>query len=67
MKQSDGALEEMKEDEVLLEKTDEDPVTVATTLATLNQATTHNITIFNENILEAKLENIKLKDELISL
>ena len=67
VKQSDGTLEEMHEDKVLFEKTNEYPMTVVTSLATLNQATTHNITIFNENILEAKLENIKLKDELISL
>lgn len=52
MKQSEGTLEEMQEDEILFEKIDEDHVTVATTLASLTQATTHNIIILNENILE---------------
>ena len=67
LKQSDGNLEEMQEDEVLFEKTDEDHMIVATTLATLNQDTSHNISILNENILEVESENIKLKDELINL
>jgi hypothetical protein len=35
VKQSDGTLEEMKEDEVLFEKTDEDPMTVATASVSL--------------------------------
>ena len=57
----------MKEDEELFEETDEDPMTVATTSTTLTQATAHNIKVLNENLLEAELENLKLKDELISL
>ena len=52
MKKSDGTLKEMKEYEVLFEKIDEHLVTVATTSATLAQATTHNITILNEKLLE---------------
>ena len=67
MKQSDGTLEEMQEDEVLFKKTDEDLVTVATMSTTLTQATSHNITILNEKILEIELDYLKLKDELISL
>ena len=67
VKQSDGTLEEMQEDEVLFENIDEDPVTVATSLAALIQATAHNITILNENILRTESENLKLKDEIISL
>lgn len=67
VKQSDGTLEEMQEDEVLFDKIDEYPVTVATTSTTLTQDTVHNITILNEKFLEAESENIKLKDELISL
>ena len=53
LKQADGNLGEMQEDEVLLEKTNEDPVMVATTSTTLTQATTHNISLLNENLLEA--------------
>ena len=54
VKQSDGTLEEMQEDEVLFEKTNEDPTTVAITSTTLTQATTPNITILNANILEVE-------------
>ena len=67
VKKSDGNLEEMKEDEVLFEKIDEDPMILATSLVALNQATGHNIIVLNKNILEAELEDIKLKYELISL
>ena len=67
MKQSDGTLKEMQEDEVLFQKTNEDLVIVATTSTTLTQATTHNIIVVNEKLLETESENIKLKDEIISL
>ena len=39
-----------KEDEVLFEKTDEDPVTVVTTSTTLSQATSHNVIMLNEKL-----------------
>lgn len=48
VKQNDGNLEDMQEDEVLFEKTDEDPVTVAIASTTITQATTHNISVLNE-------------------
>ena len=60
-------MKEVQEDEVLFEKTNEDPVTVDTITTTLTQATTQNVTILNEKLLETKFENIKLKDEIISL
>jgi hypothetical protein len=65
--QSEGTLEEMQEDEVLFDKTDEDHVTVARASTTLTQAIAHNITIFNEKPLEAKSKNCKLKNDLIIL
>ena len=52
---------------MLFEKTDEDPVIVATTSTNLSHATTHNVTMLNEKLSQAKSENIKLKDEIISL
>ena len=67
MKQSDGNLEEMQEDEVLFEKTDEDHVTIATTSTTLTKSTSHNITVLNEKLLKTELENHKLRHEIISL
>ena len=67
MKQNDGTLEEMQEDAVLFKKIDEDHVTVATPSTSLTQATTPNISILNENLLESESVNLKLKDELISL
>ena len=60
-------MKEMQEDEVLFEKTNEDLVTIATTLATLTQDTTHNVIVLNEKLLETESENIKLNDEIISL
>ena len=57
----------MKEDEVIFEKIDEDPVTVATASNVVTQATAHNITVLNEKLLETDSENLKLKDEIISL
>ena len=67
MKQVDGTLEEMQEDEVLFEKTDEDPMIVAIALVALTQATAHNVSVLNEKLLETESENQKLKDELINL
>ena len=57
----------MQKDEVLFEKPNEHPMIVVTSSATLTQATTHNISVLNENILEVESKNLKLKDELISL
>ena len=62
MKQANGTLEEMHEDEVLFERTDEDPIMVATTSTTLAQATAYNISMLNEKVMEVELENQKLKD-----
>ena len=67
VKQNDGTMKEMQEDEILFEKTDEDSVTVATTSTTLTQAPGHIVTVLNEKLLETESENIKLKDEIISL
>ena len=67
VKQNDGTMKEIKEDEVLFEKTDQDPVIVETTLVALSQATAHNVTMLNEKLSQAESENTKLKDEIISL
>lgn len=67
VKQNDGTMEEMKKDEVMFEKTNEYLVTIATTSIALTQATTHNITILNEKLLEIEPKNIKLKNEIINL
>ena len=60
-------MKEIQEDEVLFEKTDEDPVTVATTSIYLSQATSHNVTVLNEKLSQAESDNNELKDEIISL
>ena len=52
---------------MLFERTNEDPIMVATASTTLTQFTSHNILVLNENVMEAEMENEKLKDELISL
>ena len=54
VKQSDGTLDEMQDYEVLFEKMDEDHVIVATSLDSLAQSTSHNITILNDKLLETK-------------
>ena len=66
MKQSDGTLEEMQEDEILFEKTNEDPMIVATSSNALTQAIAHNIIVLNEKILETESEDLKLKDDIIN-
>ena len=67
VKQSDGTLEEMQEDEVLFGKTYEDLVTIAIASVALTQATVDNLIVLNEDILEVESKNFKLKDEHISL
>ena len=42
---------------MLFEKTNEDPVMVGTASVALTQATTHNILVLNEKVLEVELEN----------
>ena len=54
VKTNGGTLEEMQEHEVLFEKTNEDPVTVETTLIALTQDTAYNITMLNEKLLETE-------------
>ena len=56
-KKNDGTMKEIREDEVLFEKTDEDPVTIATTSVALSQSIAHNVTMLNENISQSKSEN----------
>ena len=43
-------MKENHEYEVLFEKTDEDPVTIAIASTTLSQASSHNVTVLNENL-----------------
>ena len=49
-------MKEIQEDEVLFKKTDEDPMTVATTSTSLSQDTAHNVTMLNEKLSQAKSE-----------
>jgi hypothetical protein len=51
----------------LFEKTDEDPITVSTTLPTLSQATSHNVTMLNEKLSQVESDNYERKNEIISL
>ena len=60
-------MKEIQEDEFLYEKIDEAPMTVGTTSTTLTHATSHNVTMLNDKLLQDKSENIKMKDEIISL
>ena len=60
-------MKDVYEDEVLFENIDEDLVTLATPSTSLSQATAHNVTVLNEKLSQAELENNKLKDEIIGL
>jgi hypothetical protein len=51
----------------MFDKIDEDLVTIATTLVALTKFTTHNVTVLSEKLIETESENLKLKDEIISL
>ena len=53
-KKNDGTLKEIQEDEVLFERTDEDPITVETTSIALSQATGHNVTMLNEKLSQVE-------------
>ena len=58
---------EVKEVEILFERIEEDPVIVATALATLSQATIHNVNVLSEELSQAEFDNLKLKEEVINL
>ena len=60
-------MKEVQEDEVLFEKTDEESVTIATTLVALTQDTAKKCDNVDEKLLQEEYENIKLKDEILSL
>ena len=66
-KQNDRTMKEIREDEFLFEKTNEDPMTIATASVALAQATAHNVTMLNEKLSQAESENVQLKDEIINL
>ena len=66
-KQNDGTYKEVQEDEILFERIEEDPVTVATASAALSQATIHNINVLSEKLSQAESDNCKLKEEITNL
>ena len=66
-KQNDGTLKEVQEDEILFEKTGEDPITIATTSAALSQSTSHNVTMLSEKLSQEESNKTKLQSEIISL
>ena len=51
----------------MIERTDEDPIIVATTSATLSQATAHDVTMLSEKFSVEESDNNKLKGEVINL
>ena len=65
--QDDGTYKEVQEDEILFQRTEEDPVTVATASAALSQATAHNINVLSEKLSQAETDNHKLKEEITNL
>ena len=66
-RQNDGTYKEVQEDEILFERIEEDPVTVATASAALSQATIHNVNVLSEKLSQAESNNYKLKEEITNL
>ena len=60
-------MKEVYENEVFFEKPDADPVIVATPSIALIQATSHNVTMLNEKLLQIESKDIKIKGEIINL
>lgn len=67
VKESDGTLKDINEDEVLYERTDEDPMLIDTSSIALDQASVLNISMLNEKSIEQELNNKKLLEENINL
>ena len=66
-KKNDVTLKEVQEDEILFERIEEDPVTVATASAALSQATVHNVNVLSEKLSQVEFDNNKIKEEVINL
>ena len=66
-KRNDGTFKEVQEDEVIFERIDEDPVTVATASVALSQDIVHNVNVLSKKLSQAKSDNNKLKEEVINL
>jgi hypothetical protein len=66
-RQNDGTYKAVQEDEVLFERIEEDPVTVATASAALSQATIHNVNVLSEKLSQAESDKHKLKEEITNL
>ena len=67
VKENDGIVRDIIEDEYLFEIIDEDIIILATTSATLSQANILNITLLNGKVTEIELAKKKIQDEIISL
>ena len=60
-------MREITKDEELFEKTDEDPMLLATNFVALTQASVYNISMLDGKLDEAKSKNKKLEEEYINL
>lgn len=67
VKERDGQVRDIIEDEVLSEKIDKDLMLVVTTFAALTLDSVYNISILNGKFAEAKSKNKKLEEENINL
>ena len=67
VKEDDGTMNDIIEDEVLFERIDEYPMIVATASVALNQAIIPNISLFTEKITQAESAKKKLQDKITSL
>ena len=67
VKERDGQVWEIVEDEVFFEKTDEDLMLIAKTYVALTQASVYNISMLNKKMVEAESKSKKLEEENTNL
>ena len=67
VKEKDGLVREIIEDEALFEKIDEDLMLIATTSVSMTRASVYNISMLNEKLANAKSKNKKFEQENINL
>ena len=67
VKEDDGIVKDIIQDEVLFGRAEEDLMIVSKTSTALNKYNILNISPLTENIIEVELEKRKIQDEITSL
>ena len=67
VKEIDGQVREITEDELLFKKTNEDLMLISTTFFTMTQASVYNISMLNEKLAAVESKNKKIEEENTNL